>query len=73
MFFEFCNRNKTVKELRKKMGFTAQELAFHLKMDTIEILRIDNLKLKEVSKPLKDKILPTLRGDSIDKHINLFG
>lgn len=67
MFFEFKNRNKTVKELRKNQGFTAQELAFKLKVDTVRIMEIDQLKLKDVPEPVKSKILPVLRGDYMDK------
>ena len=67
MFFEFRNRNKTVEELRKDQGYTAQELAIKLKMDTISIKRIDQLKFKNVPEPIKFKILPILRGDYMDK------
>lgn len=66
MFFEFKNRNKTVKELRKNQGYTAKEMAFILKVDTINIANIDYLKLKEVPEPVKSKILPILRGDYMD-------
>ncbi|WP_053957199.1 hypothetical protein [Inediibacterium massiliense] len=66
MFFKFKNRNKTIKELRKNQGHTAQELAFKLKIDTLNILKIDNLKLKEVPEKTKSKLLPILRGDDID-------
>lgn len=41
MFFEFRNRNKTVEQLRKDQGYTAQELALKLKMNTTAIKRID--------------------------------
>lgn len=67
MFFEFKSRNKTIKELRKNQGYTAKEVAFMLKVDTSQILKIDNLKLKEVPEPMKSKILPILRGDYMDK------
>lgn len=67
MFFEFRNRNKTVEQLRKDQGYTAQELALKLKMNTTAIKRIDLLKLKDVPEPLKSKILPLLRGDYMDK------
>lgn len=67
MFFEFRNRNKTVKELRKNQGFTAQEVASELKVDTVVIKKIDYLKLKEVPEPLRSKVLPILRGDYMDK------
>lgn len=67
MFFKFGIKNKTVKELRKNEGYTAKELAERLKLDTIQILKVDNLKLKEVKEPLYSKILPILRGDDMDK------
>lgn len=66
MFFNFRNRNITVKELRKNQGYTAQEVAFKLRINTAEIIKIDDLKLKEVPEPLKSKILPILRGDYMD-------
>lgn len=67
MFFEFKNRNKTIKELRRSQSYTAQELAFKLKVDSIQILEIDFLKLKEVPGALKSKLLPVLRGDDMDE------
>jgi transcriptional regulator with XRE-family HTH domain len=67
MFFEFRNRNKTVKELRKNQGYTAQELAFKLKLEVSSINSIDHFKLKEVPPSIKSKILPILRGDHLDK------
>jgi transcriptional regulator with XRE-family HTH domain len=66
MFYEFKNRNKTIKELRKNQGYTAKDVALKLKLDTVEISSIDDLKLKEVDEPLKSKILPILRGDYMD-------
>lgn len=67
MFFEFRNRNKTIKILRKNQGYTAQELACKLKIDTSSILKIDHLHLKEVPEPIKSRLLPILRGDYMDK------
>ncbi|MEN6389366.1 MAG: helix-turn-helix transcriptional regulator [Syntrophomonas sp.] len=67
MFFSFKYRNKTVKELRKNRGYTVKELAARLKIDPSRIFRIDNMKLKEVPKPLYSKLLPILRGDEVDK------
>lgn len=58
---------KTIKELRKNQGLTAKELAAILKLESIEILNIDDLQLKDVPEPLKSKLLPILRGDYIDK------
>lgn len=65
--FGFGIKNKTVKELRKNQGLTARELAQQLKVDPIDILKIDDKKLKDLSEPLKTKILPILRGDYMDK------
>jgi len=59
--------NKTVKELRKNQGLTTQELAFAMKLDNIDILKIDNLKLKDVPEPLISKLFPILNGDYMDK------
>ncbi|MEQ8175969.1 MAG: helix-turn-helix transcriptional regulator [Syntrophomonadaceae bacterium] len=67
MFFSFKYRNKTVKELRKNRGYTVKELAARLKIDPSRIFRIDNMKLKEVPKPLHSKLLPILRGDEVEK------
>ncbi|NMA01311.1 MAG: transcriptional regulator [Clostridia bacterium] len=63
----FFFRNKTVNELRKKWGLTTRELAQRVKVDNIEILKIDKLKIKEVPEPLQRKITPILRGDDLDK------
>ncbi|MCR6545949.1 transcriptional regulator [Dehalobacterium formicoaceticum] len=67
MIFGFGIRKKTVKELRKNRGYTAAELAQRLKINVTEILRIDNLRLKDIEEPLYSKILPILRGDEDDK------
>ncbi len=58
---------KTIKELRKNQGLTAKELAVKLKIDTVEILKIDSLKLKDVPEPLKSRLLPILKGNFMDK------
>lgn len=65
--FGFGIKNKTVKELRKNQGLTARELAQQLKVDTIDILKIDDTKLKDLSEPIKTRITPILRGDYMDK------
>lgn len=67
MFFRSKIIQKTVKELRKNQNLTAKELADKVKLDTVDILNIDNLKLKDVPEPLKSKLLPILRGDYMDK------
>ena len=66
MFFN-SYRRETVKELRKNQGLTAKELAFRLKLDTSRILKVDDLKLKDVPEPLQSLITPVLRGDDTDK------
>ena len=67
MFFYFRNKNKTIKELRKNRGYTVKELASKLKIKTSLITSIDNRKLKDISEPLKTKLLPVLRGDNLYK------
>lgn len=58
---------KTVKELRKNQYLTAKDLADKLHLDTVEILNLDNTRLKDVDEPLKSQLLPILRGDYMDK------
>jgi len=67
LFFglEFKNK-KTVKELRKNQNLTAKELADKLKIDTLDILKIDDLRLKDIAEPLRSKLTPVLRGDYMD-------
>jgi hypothetical protein len=65
--FGFGINNKTVKELRKNKGYTVAEIAVRLKLESIEIKRVDGLKLKEVPEPLRSKLLPIFRGDDYDK------
>jgi len=38
-----------------------------VKVDTIEILNVEDMKLKDVPEPLKTKISPILKGDYMDK------
>jgi hypothetical protein len=63
----FGKENKLVKELRKNQGLTARGLAMQVKVDTIEILNVEDIKLKDVPEPLKTKISPILKGDYMDK------
>ncbi|MGM0653031.1 MAG: transcriptional regulator [Bacillota bacterium] len=60
----FFNRfgNKTVKDLRKKQGLTAQELAMIVKVGSSMIRKVDHFKIKNVPEPLKSKIEPVLKG-----------
>ena len=57
---------KTVKELRKNQNLTAKELAVKLKLDTVDILKIEDLRLRDISEPLRSKLTPILRGDYMD-------
>lgn len=63
MFFSWGFHNKTVKHLRKNAGLTAKELAERANVGISQILRVDDLKLKEVHEPLRSKITPVLKGD----------
>ncbi|NLW08044.1 MAG: transcriptional regulator [Clostridia bacterium] len=58
---------KTVKELRKNQGLTAKELAQLLKLDSIDILKVDAMKLGDVLPALREKLYPILSGDYTDK------
>lgn len=58
---------KTVKELRKNQYLTAKELADKLHLDTVEIMKLDENKLKDVEEPLRSQLIPILRGDYMDK------
>ena len=60
-------RNRTVKELRKNQGLTAKELALQAKLDPTEVLKIDNLKLRNVPASIKCRILPHIDGSTFDK------
>ena len=60
-------QKKRVKELRKNLCLTAKELAERIKCDCVEIMQVDELRLKEVPEPLKSKLIPILRGDDYDK------
>ena len=67
MFFGLGFKDKkTVKELRKNQNLTAKELADKLKLDTVDILKIDDLRLKDIAEPLRSKLRPILRGDYMD-------
>lgn len=66
MLFYFMNRNKTVKELRKNHLLTSKELAIKIKCESIEIMKIDDLKLKEIPKEWRYKLIPIFRGDRYD-------
>ncbi|MFZ5597054.1 MAG: transcriptional regulator [Bacillota bacterium] len=67
MVFGLGIGRKTVKELRKNQGLTARELAFRVKVDTVEIMKVDDMRIKDLPEPLKTKLLPVLRGDFMDK------
>lgn len=65
--FQSSFMKKTVKELRKNQGLTTRELAAWLKVDNVKILKIDDLKLKDVPEPLRSQILPVLKGEHLNK------
>ena len=67
MFFglEFKDK-KTVKELRKNQNLTTKELAGKLKLDTVDIMKIDDLRLMDIAEPLRSRLTPILRGDYMD-------
>ncbi|MFY9174798.1 MAG: transcriptional regulator [Peptococcia bacterium] len=67
MFWPWSKMNQTVKKLRKDQGFTAKELAEMAKIDTSKILKIEELKLKDVPEPLRTKIKPYVTGEYTDK------
>ncbi|KUG03388.1 hypothetical protein ASZ90_019176 [hydrocarbon metagenome] len=58
--FKWGINKKTLRELRRQQGFTARELAAIVKVDTIEILKVDDLKMKDIPEPLKSKLIPYL-------------
>jgi len=57
---------KTVKELRKNQNLTAKELADKLKLDTVDILKLDDQRLRDIAEPLRSKLTPILRGDYME-------
>ncbi len=61
MFFKTFG-NKTVKELRKKQGLTARELAMIVNVNSPVIKKVDDFKIKNVPEPLKSRIEPVLKG-----------
>lgn len=65
--FNWGLMKKTVKELRKNQYLTAKELADKLHIDTIDVLNMDDKKLKEVEEPLKSEMIPIFRGDYMDR------
>lgn len=67
MLFKFGINKKTVKELRKDKCYTAKELAERLKLDTSEILEIDDIRFGDVPEPLYSKLYPILSGKEWNK------
>jgi len=60
--FSWIFNNKTVKELRKKQGLTAKELAIIINVNSPVIKKVDDHKMKNVPEPLKSRIEPILKG-----------
>lgn len=67
MFFNWGFMKKTVKELRKNQYLTAKDLADKLHIDTIDVLSMDDKRLKDIEEPLKSEMIPILRGDYMDR------
>ncbi|AGA70569.1 hypothetical protein Desdi_3170 [Desulfitobacterium dichloroeliminans LMG P-21439] len=67
MFFNWGFMKKTVKELRKNQYLTAKEFADKLHIDTIDVLNMDERRLKDIEEPLKSEMIPILRGDYMDR------
>jgi len=61
MFFRTFG-SKTVKELRKNQGLTAQELALMVKVSSSVVRKVDHFMFKNVPEPLKSRIESVLRG-----------
>lgn len=51
---------RTVKELRKKRGYTARELAAKAGVSVSVIMRADSYKIKSVPEPLRGRIKKAL-------------
>ena len=67
MFFGLKFKDKkTIKELRKNQNLTAKELADKLKLDTMDILKIEDVRLRDIAEPLRSNLTPILRGDYMD-------
>lgn len=67
MFFGLKFKDKkTIKELRKNQHLTAKELADRLRLDTVDILKIDDQRLKDLPESLRSQLVPILRGDYMD-------
>ncbi len=58
--FNWGMNKKTLRELRRNQGFTARELAAIIKVDTTVILKVDDLKFKDIPEPLKSRLKPYL-------------
>lgn len=58
--FKWRKKKKTLRELRRNQGFTARELASMAKVDTVVILNVDDLRLKDIPEPLKSRVTPYL-------------
>ncbi len=58
--FKWSKKKKTLRELRRNQGLTARELASMAKVDTVAILNVDELRLKDIPEPLKSRVTPYL-------------
>ncbi|SDJ84468.1 hypothetical protein [Natronincola ferrireducens] len=66
MLFYLQNRNKTIKELRKNASLTVKELAKLMDYETVRITELEDVKLKDLPKDMRQQIIPILRQDYLD-------
>jgi len=67
MLFYLRNKNKTIKTLRKNVGYTVNELSLKTKLSSSILNKIDDRKLKEIPKELQERLIPIFRGDYTDR------
>ncbi|WP_082075052.1 transcriptional regulator [Desulfosporosinus sp. I2] len=65
-FGDWLQDKKTVKELRIIQHLTVKELADKIKLDTVDILKIDDQRLRDIAEPLRSKLTPIPGGDYMD-------
>jgi len=63
MFFYLRNKNKKISQLRKNIGYTAKELSIKLGWDTVDVLKIDDKKLKDISDKKREILMPIFKGN----------
>jgi ribosome-binding protein aMBF1 (putative translation factor) len=60
MIFDYKFKNKTIYQLRKDKGLTCVELANMISVNPTVLTKLDKVKLKEVPKPLYQKLYDAL-------------